>query len=146
MVCCNYRCAVCLRSRNGRCGAGLFLVPTTLVGFSWMQSWATTQFSPVKQLIGFSKFAPGAEISNVSLQVHVNGSNGLMINEPLLVANDIGINLFDWRGLGTLGASDSFDGANPYSDRLSPNSASGTVGLCLRMQTSQNWPLKPYTS
>ena len=71
------------------------------------------------------EFAPGAEISNVSLQVHVNGSNGLMINEPLLVANDIGINLFDWRGLGTLGASDSFDGANPYSDRLSPNSASG---------------------
>ena len=71
------------------------------------------------------EFAPGAEISNVSLQVHVNGSNGLMINEPLLVANDIGVNLFDWSGLGTLGASDSFDGANPYSDRLTPNSASG---------------------
>ena len=71
------------------------------------------------------EFAPGAEISNVSLQVHVNGSNGLMIDQPLLVANDIGVNLFDWRGLGTLGASDSFDGANPYSDRLSPNSASG---------------------
>ena len=71
------------------------------------------------------EFAPGAEISNVSLQVHVNGSDGLMIDQPLLVANDIGVNLFDWRGLGTLGASDSFDGANPYSDRLSPNSASG---------------------
>ncbi len=71
------------------------------------------------------EFAPGAEISNVSFQVHVNGSNGLMIDQPLLVANDIGVNLFDWRGLGTLGASDSFDGANPYSDRLSPNSASG---------------------
>ncbi len=71
------------------------------------------------------EFAPGAEISNVSLQVHVNGSDGLMIDEPLLVANDIGVNLFDWRGLGTLGASDSFDGSNPYSDRLSPNSASG---------------------
>ena len=48
-----------------------------------------------------------------------------MIDQPLFVANDIGVNLFDWRGLGTLGASDSFDGANPYSDRLSPNSASG---------------------
>ena len=48
-----------------------------------------------------------------------------MIDQPLLVANDIGVNLFDWRGLGTLGAADSFDGANPYSDRLSPNSASG---------------------
>ena len=71
------------------------------------------------------EFAPGAEISNVSFQVHVNGSNGLMIDQPLLVANDIGVNLFDWRGLGTLGASDSFDGTNPYSDRLSPNSAFG---------------------
>ena len=71
------------------------------------------------------EFAPGAEISNVTLQVHVNGSDGLMIDQPLLVANDIGMNLFDWRGLGTLGAADSFDGANPYSDRLSPNSASG---------------------
>ena len=71
------------------------------------------------------EFAPGAEISNVSLQIHVNGSDGLMIDEPLMVANDIGINLFDWSGLGTLGASDSFDGANPYADRLSPNSASG---------------------
>ena len=71
------------------------------------------------------EFAPGAEISNASLQIHVNGSNGLMIDQPLLVANDIGVNLFDWRGLGALGASDTFDGANPYSDRLSPNSASG---------------------
>ena len=71
------------------------------------------------------EFAPGAEISNASLQIHVNGSNGLMIDQPLLVANHIGVNLFDWRGLGALGASDSFDGTNPYSDRLSPNSASG---------------------
>ena len=71
------------------------------------------------------EFAPGAEISNVSFQVHVNGSDGLMIDQPLFVANDIGVNLFDWRGLGTLGASDSFDGVNPYSDRLSPNSANG---------------------
>ena len=61
-----------------------------------------------------------------------------MINEPLLVANDIGINLFDWRGLGTLGASDSFDGANPYSDRLSPTAPPVQVGLCPRMQTSQS--------
>ena len=71
------------------------------------------------------EFAPGAEISNVSFQVHVNGSDGLMIDQPLFVANDIGVNLFDWRGLGILGAADSFDGANPYADRLAPNSASG---------------------
>ena len=95
----------------------------------WVQLDATVGSDPILASQATAdwilEFAPGAEISNVSLQVHVNGSDGLMIDEPLLVANDIGVNLFDWRGLGTLGASDSFDGANPYSDRLSPNSASG---------------------
>ena len=69
------------------------------------------------------EFAPGAEISNVSFQVR-DGSDGLMIDQPLFVANDIGVNLFDWRGWGA-GCIDSFDGVNPYSDRLSPNSANG---------------------
>ena len=95
----------------------------------WVQLNATIGSDPILSSQATAdwvlEFAPGAEISNVSLQVHVNGSDGLMIDQPLLVANDIGVNLFDWRGLGTLGASDSFDGANPYSDRLSPNSASG---------------------
>ena len=35
------------------------------------------------------EFAPGAEISNVSLQIHVNGSDGLMIDEPLMVATTL---------------------------------------------------------
>ena len=95
----------------------------------WVQLNATIGSDPILSSQATAdwilEFAPGAEISNASLQIHVNGSDGLMIDQPLLVANDIGVNLFDWRGLGILGASDSFDGANPYTDRLSPNSASG---------------------
>ena len=95
----------------------------------WVQLNATIGADPILSSQATAdwtlEFAPGAEISNASLQIHVNGSDGLMIDQPLLVANDIGVNLFDWRGLGILGASDSFDGAHPYSDRLSPNSASG---------------------
>ena len=73
------------------------------------------------------EFAPGAELSNVSFQVRVNGSDGLMIEEPMLVASDVGVNLLDWRGLGMLGSHDSFTGPNPYSGRLSPNSDSGAT-------------------
>ena len=71
------------------------------------------------------EFAPGAEVSNVSLQVYVNGSDGLAIDSPLLLAQDTGDRLFDFSGNGPLGALDSFDGFNPYADRLAPNSATG---------------------
>ncbi|MDG1550189.1 MAG: hypothetical protein P8Q95_00505, partial [Candidatus Poseidoniaceae archaeon] len=71
------------------------------------------------------EFAPGAEVSNVSLQVHVNGSDGLSIDSPLLVSQDTGDRFFDFSGYGKLGALDSFDGLNPYADRLAPNSATG---------------------
>ena len=71
------------------------------------------------------EFAPGADLSNVSLQLRVNGSDGLLIEEPILTASDIGINLFDWRGLGMFGSSDFFDGSNPHSSRLNPNSDTG---------------------
>ena len=40
-------------------------------------------------------FAPGAEISNLTMEVRVNGSDNLMIEEPIITAADIGINLFD---------------------------------------------------
>ena len=71
------------------------------------------------------EFAPGADLSNVSLQLRVNGSDGLLIEEPILTASDIGINLFDWRGLGMFGSNDFFDGSNPHSSRLNPNSDTG---------------------
>ena len=41
------------------------------------------------------EFAPGAELSNVSFQIRVNGSDGLMIEEPMMVASDVGLNLLD---------------------------------------------------
>ena len=71
------------------------------------------------------EFAPGALLSNVTMEVRVNGSSGLSIEEPVITASDVGINLFDWQGLGVLGSSDSFTGPNPHSGRLSPNSESG---------------------
>ena len=71
------------------------------------------------------EFAPGASLSNVTMEVRVNGSDGLLIEEPIITASDVGINLFDWSGLGMLGSSDSFTGSNPHSGRLSPNSESG---------------------
>ncbi|MDG1539317.1 MAG: hypothetical protein P8Q40_05245, partial [Candidatus Poseidonia sp.] len=71
------------------------------------------------------EFAPGAEVSNVSLQVYVNGSDGLVIDSPLLLARDTGDRLFDFSGYGPLGSLNSFDGLNPYADRLAPNSATG---------------------
>tara|TARA_B100001093_G_scaffold516803_1_gene596502 strand:+ start:46591 stop:54879 length:8289 start_codon:yes stop_codon:yes gene_type:complete len=73
------------------------------------------------------EFAPGADLSNVSFQIRVNGSDGLMIEEPMLIASDIGASFLDWRGLGMFGSQDSFVGSNPYSGRLSPNSDSGAT-------------------
>ena len=71
------------------------------------------------------EFAPGAEISNLTMEIRVDGSDNLMIEEPVITASDVGINLFDWSGLGMLGSSDSFTGPNPHSGRLSPNSEAG---------------------
>ncbi len=71
------------------------------------------------------EFAPGALLSNVTMEVRVNGSDELLIEEPVITASDVGINLFNWNGLGMLGSSDSFTGLNPHSGRLSPNSESG---------------------
>ena len=42
------------------------------------------------------EFAPGAEISNLTMEIRVDGSNNIMIAEPVITASDIGINLFDW--------------------------------------------------
>ena len=71
------------------------------------------------------EFAPGALLSNVTMEVRVNGSSDLIIEEPVITASDVGVNLFDWSGLGMLGSSDSFTGSNPHAGRLSPNSESG---------------------
>ena len=70
-------------------------------------------------------FAPGAVLSNVTLEVRASGQNGMTIQEPQLVIDGLGTSLLDWRGLGTLGEADGFTTGSTYSGRLNPNSNSG---------------------
>lgn len=69
-------------------------------------------------------FAPGAELSNVTMEIRISGQDGLVIEEPLLAVNGMGTSLFDWRGLGVLGEANELAGSNPYTGRLNPNSNS----------------------
>ena len=72
-------------------------------------------------------FAPGATLENVSMEIRVDGSDGVMIQQPLLLSPDTGQVLFDWRGNGWLGQTFGFDGANPHQGRLSPNADVGAT-------------------
>ena len=69
-------------------------------------------------------FAPGAQLSNVTLEVRVSGDDGTVIEEPLLAVEGMGTNLFDWSGYGMFGQSNQFDNGAVYSGRLNPNSNS----------------------
>ena len=70
-------------------------------------------------------FAPGAELSNVTLEVRASGQDGTTIEEPHLVVDGMGTSLFDWRGLGVLGEASAFTTGTTYTGRLNPNSNSG---------------------
>ena len=70
-------------------------------------------------------FAPGAELSNVTLEIRASGQNGMVIQEPQLIVDGMGTSLFDWRGLGVLGEADGFTTGSTYNGRLNPNSNSG---------------------
>ena len=72
-------------------------------------------------------FAPGATLENVSMEIRVDGSSGVSIQEPLLLSPGTGQELFDWRGNGWLGQSFGFDGNNPHQGRLSTNSDVGAT-------------------
>ena len=69
-------------------------------------------------------FAPGAELSNVTLEIRASGQDGLTIENPHLTVNGMGTSLFDWRGLGVLGEESGFTSGTTYSGRLNPNSNS----------------------
>lgn len=69
-------------------------------------------------------FAPGAELSNVTLEVRASGQDGMVIQEPQLIVDGMGTSLFDWRGLGVLGESNGFTTGSTYTGRLNPNSNS----------------------
>ena len=70
-------------------------------------------------------FAPGADLSNVTLEIRASGQNGMTIEEPQLVIDGMGTSLFDWRGLGVLGEAGAFTTGETYAGRLNPNSNSG---------------------
>ena len=70
-------------------------------------------------------FAPGAELSNVTLEIRASGEDGMTIQEPQLVIDGLGTSLLDWRGLGVLGEANAFTTGETYAGRLNPNSNSG---------------------
>ena len=73
------------------------------------------------------EFAPGAQLSNLTFEVQVNGSNGTSILEPKLFDTSSSSVLFDWQGHGEFGAASNFNTGNTYSGRLAPNTDSGAV-------------------
>ena len=74
-------------------------------------------------------FAPGAEVSNVNLEIQVRGQDGIIIDEPhLFLGQQNNANIVDMRGWGSLGQTNVFDGSpasSTASGQLSPNSYSG---------------------
>ena len=73
------------------------------------------------------EFAPGAILGNVSMEMRVDGTAGVAIQQPLLMSPDTGQVLFDWRSNGWLGQSFGFDSSNPHQGRLSPNADVGAT-------------------
>ena len=72
-------------------------------------------------------FAPGAEISNLTFEVRVDGSNGTSIVEPKLYPVNTADLLFDYSGYGTFGEATAFDGGNPHEGRMTPNTDTNAV-------------------
>ena len=73
------------------------------------------------------EFAPGAILGNATLEIMVDGTDGVSIQQPLLLSPDTGQVLFDWRGNGWLGQTYGFDGSNPHQGRLSTNADVGAT-------------------
>ena len=69
-------------------------------------------------------------LENVTMELRADGSDGVMIQQPLLMAQDTGQVMFDWRGNGWLGQSFGFDASNPHQGRLGPNVDVGATGTC----------------
>lgn len=73
------------------------------------------------------EFAPGAVLGNATMEIMVDGTDGVSIQQPLLLSPDTGQVLFDWRGNGWLGQTYGFDGSNPHQGRLSTNADVGAT-------------------
>ncbi len=78
----------------------------------------------------FLEFAPGAEISNLTFEIAVDGSDGFCIDEPQLTLMNSQTPILDWRGNGWLGCQYDFSDNPPgltdgeLSASLQPNSVS----------------------
>ena len=78
----------------------------------------------------FLPFAPGAEISNMTFEIAVNGSDGYWANEPQITLLDTQTPILDWRGNGDLGRQNQMENNPPtvqngtLSTYLKPNSIS----------------------
>ena len=75
-------------------------------------------------------FAPGAQISNLTFEVSVNGSAGYWANQPQMTILDTQTQILDWSGLGDFGRQNEFSDNPPslvdsvLDASLKPNSIS----------------------
>ncbi len=83
----------------------------------------------------FLDFAPGAQLSNLTFEIAVDGSDGNWATEPQITLMDTQTPILDWRGYGDLGRQDSFTENPPEVDDgeldtwLQPNSVSDASWL-----------------
>jgi len=97
----------------------------------WVDIVATGA-DPANQTFAYGElsldFAPGAEISNLTFEISVDGSDGYCMEEPQLTLLETQTPILDWRNLGGLGCQDSFTN-NP------PNLEEGTLSTWLQPNT-----------
>ena len=72
-------------------------------------------------------FAPGAEISNLTFEIQVNGSDGVWADQPQLTLMDTQTSLLDWRTYGDFGRAVDFLNGDPHTGRLSPTTDTGAT-------------------
>ena len=83
----------------------------------------------------FLDFAPGAQLSNLTFEIAVDGSNGYWATEPQITLMDTQTPILDWRDYGDLGRQDSFTDNPPEVEDgvldtwLQPNSVSDASWL-----------------
>ena len=83
----------------------------------------------------FLDFAPGAQLSNLTFEIAVDGSEGYWASEPQITLMDTQTPILDWRGYGDLGRQDSFTDNPPEVEEgvldtwLQPNSVSDASWL-----------------
>ena len=94
--------------------------------------WVTLETigaSPTNNQPGYANwelnFAPGAIVSNVSLQVGVDGSNGIYSMNPELYSPSTQYSFFDWSENGGFGYQEGFLNGDVYNGRMQPNSDLG---------------------